>query len=195
MWDERYSAEHYIYGKEPNLFLKENSGILPMGNILCLAEGEGRNAVFLARQGYSVTAVDASSAGLKKAQRLAEENGVQVELIHQDLADFDLGNEQWDGIVSIFCHLPPVIRRNLHRKLVAALKNNGVLLLEAYTPEQLLHGTGGPATAEMTMTAALLSEELAGLNFSRLDELEREVIEGTHHTGMGAVVQAIASKE
>lgn len=166
-----------------------------MGNILCLAEGEGRNAVFLARQGYSVTAVDASSAGLKKAQKLAEENGVQVELIHQDLADFDLGSEQWDGMVSIFCHLPPLIRRNLHRKLVAGLKNNGVLLLEAYTPEQLLHGTGGPATAEMTMTAELLSEELAGLNFSRLDELEREVVEGTHHTGMGAVVQAIASKE
>lgn len=194
MWDERYSAEHYIYGKEPNLFLKENSGTLPMGNILCLAEGEGRNAVFLARQGYSVTAVDASSTGLKKAQRLAEENEVQVEFIHQDLADFDLGYGQWDGIVSIFCHLPPAIRRNVHSKVVAGLSNNGVLLLEAYTPEQLLHGTGGPATAEMTMTAALLSEEFAGLHFSHLDELEREVIEGTHHTGLGAVVQAIARK-
>ena len=194
MWDERYSAEHYIYGTEPNAFLQQNISALRTGKILCLAEGEGRNAVYLAKQGYSVTAVDASLVGLEKAKKLAEKNQVVIDYIHHDLRDFEIGEAQWDGIVSIFCHLPAAVRRNVHKKVVKGLRPNGVLLLEAYTPAQLQHGTGGPATAEMTMTAELIAEELAGLHFSHLVELEREVVEGTHHTGTGAVVQAIATK-
>lgn len=194
MWDERYSSEQYAYGKTPNTFLEENYSIIPQGKVLSLAEGEGRNAVFLARQGYAVTAVDASRVGLAKAGRLAEENGVAIELIQADLTDFDLGENRWDGIVSIFCPLPSALRKELHKKVVAGLKPGGVFLLEAYTPEQLKHGTGGGKSVDTMTSKASLSLELAGLQFKHLLELEREVIEGIYHTGTGAVVQALALK-
>ena len=131
MWDERYSAEEYAYGTNPNNFLEANVSSIPKGKVLSLAEGEGRNAVFLAKQGYSVTAVDSSLVGLNKARKLAEENGVIVEFIHTDLAEYDLGENKWDGIVSIFCPLPSSIRKQLHKKVEAALKRDGVFLLEA----------------------------------------------------------------
>jgi SAM-dependent methyltransferase len=195
MWDERYSAEEYAYGTNPNKFLEANVSSIPKGKVLSLAEGEGRNAVFLAKQGYSVTAVDSSLVGLNKARKLAEENGVIVEFIHTDLAEYDLGENKWDGIVSIFCPLPSSIRKQLHKKVEAALKRNGVFLLEAYTPAQLKYGTGGGNSVDVMQSKESLSLELAGLKFKYLIELERDVVEGVYHTGIGAVVQAIASKE
>jgi SAM-dependent methyltransferase len=195
MWDERYSAEEYAYGTNPNNFLEVNVSSIPKGKVLSLAEGEGRNAVFLAKQGYSVTAVDSSLVGLNKARKLAEENGVIVEFIHTDLAEYDLGENKWDGIVSIFCPLPSSIRKQLHKKVEAALKQNGVFLLEAYTPAQLKYGTGGGNSVDVMQSKESLSLELAGLKFKHLIELERDVVEGIYHTGIGAVVQAIASKE
>jgi SAM-dependent methyltransferase len=195
MWDERYSAEDYAYGTAPNKFLQENVNIIPKGNVLSLAEGEGRNAIFLAKQGYSVTAVDASLVGLNKGRKLAEENGVVVEFIQADLADYDLGENIWDGIVSIFFPLPSSIRKQLYKKVEAGLKRNGVFLLEAYTPDQLKHGTGGGNSVDLMQTKETLSLELAGLKFTHLIELERDVVEGIYHTGIGAVVQAIALKE
>lgn len=194
MWDERYSAEEYVYGTVPNKFLEENVNFIPKGKVLSLAEGEGRNAVFLAKQGYSVTAVDASRVGLEKARKLAKENGVVIEFIHADLEEYDIGENRWDGIVSIFCPVLSVLRKELHKKVVAGLKQNGVLLLEAYTPNQLKHGTGGGSSEDSMMSKESLSLELADLKFSHLIELERDVVEGIYHTGLGAVVQAIASK-
>ena len=195
MWDERYSVEEYAYGTNPNKFLEANVNSIPKGKLLSLAEGEGRNAVFLAKQGYSVTAVDAALVGLNKARKLAEENGVVVEFIHADLADYDLGENKWDGIISIFCPLPSSIRKQLHKKVKAGLKRNGVFLLEAYTPDQLRHGTGGGNSVDVMQSEESLRLELTGLKFMHLVELERDVIEGTYHTGVGAVVQAIATKE
>jgi len=195
MWDERYSAEEYAYGTTPNKFLEENFNCIPKGNVLSLAEGEGRNAVFLAKQGYSVTAVDASLVGLNKARRLAGENGVVVEFIHADLAEYDLGENKWDGIVSIFCPLPSSLRKELYEKVITGLKRNGVFLLEAYTPDQLKHGTGGGNSVDSMQSKVSLSLELAGLEFKHLIELERDVIEGMYHTGIGSVVQAIATKK
>ena len=195
MWDERYSAEEYAYGTTPNEFLAENFSCIPKGKVLSLAEGEGRNAVFLAKQGYSVTAVDSSLVGLNKAKKLAEENDVVVEFIHADLADYDLGENKWDGIVSIFCPLPSSIRKELYKKVIAGLKQNGVFLLEAYTPDQLKHGTGGGNSVDLMQSEESLRLELAGLKFKHLTELERNVIEGIYHTGIGSVVQAIATKE
>lgn len=195
MWDERYSTEEFAYGKAPNSFMKENFGAIPKGNVLSLAEGEGRNAVFLAKQGYAVTAVDASQVGLNKAQKLAEENGVSIECIHADLSDFDIGENRWDGIISIFFPLPSALRKELHNKVVAGLKPNGVFLVEAYTPDQLKLRTGGGTSADTMQTKESLLLELAGLKFIHLIELEREVVEGVYHTGLGAVVQAIAVKE
>ncbi len=195
MWDERYSAPEYAYGKTPNQFLAANFQHIPKGEVLSLAEGEGRNAVFLAKQGYSVTAVDSSLVGLQKAKKLAAENGVEINFIHADLADYDFGENRWDGIISIFCPLPSVLRQEVHKKVVAGLKYQSVFLLEAYTPHQLKYGTGGGSSPDLMMSQADLSMELEGLSFSHLVELEREVIEGIYHTGLSAVVQAIAYKE
>lgn len=193
MWDERYSADDYIYGTAPNEFLEAHYAAIPKGDVLCLGDGEGRNGVFLAERGYRVTAVDASSVGLKKAEKLAAERGVSIQTVHADLATFDLGQRQWAGIVSIFCHLPAPLRKDLHRRVLAALREGGVYLLESYTPEQLGRGTGGPSAVEWLVSEAILREELPGMNFSHLVELEREVREGQFHTGMGAVVQAIGT--
>jgi SAM-dependent methyltransferase len=194
MWDERYSSEEYIYGKDPNEFLANAVDKIPKGKVLCIAEGEGRNAVFLAERGYDVLAVDSSAVGLGKAHKLARERGVTIETIVCDLAHFDIEPEQWDGIVSIFAHVPPQVRKELHQKIVNGLRTGGTLILEAYRPDQLKYKTGGPPTAEFMMTLQGLEEELAGLNFDYGVELDRDVVEGKFHTGKGAVVQIIGMK-
>jgi hypothetical protein len=183
-----------VYGTEPNEFLRDNVASLPAGEAMCLAEGEGRNAVFLARNGYSVQSVDLTEAGVAKTLRLAAACEVTVGAMVGDLADFELGQDRWDLIVSIFAHVPPGLRRDVHRRAVAALKPGGSLLLEAYTPAQIGRGTGGPQSAELTMTLEALRDELAPLEFVHAVELEREILEGPGHSGVGAVVQVIAHK-
>ena len=194
MWDERYSSEEYIYGKDPNEFLANVVGKIPKGKVLCVAEGEGRNAVFLAEQGYEVVAVDSSAVGLEKARKLAEERGVSIQTIVCDLAQFDIKPESWDGVVSIFAHVPPQVRKELHKKIVNGLRSGGVLILESYRPDQLKYKTGGPPSAEFMMTLEGLEQELKGLNFDYGVELDRDVVEGKFHTGKGAVVQIIGVK-
>jgi SAM-dependent methyltransferase len=194
MWDERYSDEDYAYGTEPNDFLVEAAHYLPAGRILCIGEGEGRNAVWLAGQGYQVTALDNSSVGLGKAQQLARSRGTSIETVHADLAEYIFEEEHWDGVVSIFCHLPPELRKKVHRRLVSALRPGGVLVLEAYTPDQLELGTGGPAVKEMTMDLEGLEAELKGLSFAHGKELQRPVNEGKYHNGIGSVVQVVGIK-
>jgi SAM-dependent methyltransferase len=194
MWDQRYSGESYAFGTEPNTFLITMAGRLPPGRVLCLGEGEGRNAVWLAAQRWNVTAVDASSVGLEKARRLAAERGVTVTTVHSDLERYDIGSGQWDGIVSIFCHLPPSVRADVHNRCKQGLRPGGVMILEAYTPRQLEYGTGGPPTADLMMDGPLLRNELTGLEFLHLQESVREVREGVYHTGPGAVVQLVARR-
>ena len=196
MWNDRYATTEFVYGTEPNDFLRENAErYLPQGGaVLCLAEGEGRNGVYLAGLGYRVTGVDGSSVGLEKARRLAGERGVEIETVVSDLADFDLGEARWDGIVSIWCHTPPELRQKLHRAVVKALAPGGVLLLESYTPKQLEYRTGGPPNAEWMMTAEGLKRELSGLEFVSAEEKIREVHEGKFHGGTSAVVQVVARR-
>jgi SAM-dependent methyltransferase len=194
MWDERYNTTEYVYGTDPNAFLANVIDQIPKGRTLCVAEGEGRNAVFLAERGHDVVAVDASAVGLAKAQQLAGERGVAIETVVADLADFAIAAHSWDAIVSIFAHVPPEIRKPLHRKMVQGLRSGGMLVLEAYTPEQIKLGTGGPPVPELTMNLDILREELDGLLFQHAVELQRDVIEGRFHTGKGAVVQVVAIK-
>lgn len=198
MWDERYSDDDYVYGTEPNTFLAGAIDHIGCdgrhGRVLSLAEGEGRNAVFLAERGCAVTAVDASRVGLSKAEKLAASRGVSIDIIHSDLAHLEIEPDSWDAIVSIFCHVPSRMRAQLHRKVVAGLRPGGVLVLEAYTPGQLALKTGGPQDVDMTMTLQQLQAELQGLVFDHAEELEREIVEGKFHTGRGAVVQVIAHK-
>ena len=122
MWDQRYSETGFAYGEAPNDFIKSEYVRIPRGGqVLCLAEGEGRNAVFLAEKGYSVTAVDISPVGLKKAEQLARKRGVKITTVVSDLANFDFGDKRWDGIVSIFAHTPPDVRKHVHYCVKSAL--------------------------------------------------------------------------
>lgn len=191
-WNERYATSQYVYGTEPNDFLRQMASRIPKGPVLCLAEGEGRNAVFLAERGYSVTGVDGSAAGLAKAQALAASRGVELKTQVVDLADYVIEPGAWAGVVSIWAHLPPLLRRRLHAEVVAGLAPGGVFILEAYTPEQLKFGTGGPSDPSLCMTLAALRTELAGLEIVVGRECEREVIEGVGHTGRASVVQVCA---
>lgn len=191
MWNERFAGPGYVYGKEPNDFLKSVAGRLPKGKALCLGEGEGRNAVFLAQAGFEVTAVDASEVGLAKAQRLAAERGVTLTTVVADLADYAIAPGAWHAVVSIWCHLPPALRAKVHAAAVEGLAPGGAFVLEAYTPKQLQHGTGGPKQVELLMTLEGLRRELAGLDLVHAVELEREVREGTLHQGTSAVVQVL----
>ena len=194
MWNQRYSESGYVYGTQPNDFLAEVVDRLPRGRVLCLAEGEGRNAVFLAGQGFEVVAVDASPVGLQKAERLAEEREVTIETVVADLHDYPIAPSSWEVIVSIFAHVPVPLRERLHREAVAGLKPGGAFVLEAYTEQQLQYRTGGPPTAALMMSRTSLASELAGLDFQVLQEAEREIKEGKYHHGRSAVVQVLAFK-
>jgi len=192
MWDERYSTFKHYYGVEPNDFLASQAQrIKPAGKVLCLADGEGRNGVWLAKQGFDVTSMDYSPVALRHAQSLAIEEGVNLRTEQGDLSTWDMGAGSWDCIVSIWVHLPPDMRRSVHSRIAQALKPGGLLILEAYNPRQLDYGTGGPQDASFLMTSAGLSDELTDLDLVLNQELEREIGEGVGHSGTSAVVQVI----
>lgn len=193
-WDAKFSEHALAYGDHPNDFLVEVTPRLPPGRALSLGEGEGRNALHLCRHGYAVTAVDASSVGLAKARARAGSEGLTLTTTHADLNDFAIEPGAWDVIVSIFCHLPPALRREVHRAALAGLKPGGVIVLEAYTPAQLAHGTGGPRDPAMLYTLDLLREDFEGAAFEVGVEREREVVEGELHRGLSAVVQVLARR-
>lgn len=194
-WDVRYDSDTYVFGTEPNDFLKSVAEqIKPNSKVLCLADGEGRNGVYLAEQGHQVTAIDQSQVGLDKAQQLAQKRGVKLATTVADLSDYDLGRECWDCIVSIFFHIPPVLQKVIYPRVIDALKPGGLLILESYTPKQLEFKTGGPPVAENMLTADQASAAFAALDIQLCTELEREVIEGVGHTGHAAVLQFMGVK-
>ena len=193
-WNDKFGTDDYAYGTEPNDFLRETVEAMPRGAALSLAEGEGRNAVWLAQQGYDVSSIEQSEKGVAKTLRLALKRGVTVNAERGDLAEFHIAPNTWDLVVSIYAHTPSSLRRRLHREAVAGLKPGGHFLLEAYTPAQIPNSTGGPKDPDLMPTAALLEEELSGLVFEILREVERDVVEGTLHTGTAHVVQVLARK-
>ncbi|HVZ78699.1 MAG TPA: class I SAM-dependent methyltransferase [Gemmatimonadaceae bacterium] len=193
-WDARFSEPGYAYGTDPNQFLEAVACQIPQGPVLCLAEGQGRNAAFLAGLGHRVTAMDQSAAGLARARELAQQKGVTIEFVHADLADFAIAPGAWAGIISIFAHVPQELRRSVHERVVAGLRPGGVFILEAYSVRQLTFGTGGPKDAHVLPTRDALEQELRGLDFVLLQEAERDVVEGRYHTGRAAVVQVLARK-
>ncbi len=193
-WDQRYSSQNFAYGTAPNTFLAEHAHRIPDGACLSLADGEGRNGVYLATLGHPVTSVDSSSVGLAKARKLAKQKGVKIHTVHSDLADFPFEPSSYSGIVSIFCHLPPDLRQQVYRNCVSALRPGGVFILEGYTPKQLGRGTGGPPLAELLLTIEDLKRDLEGLEFIIARETEREIIEGNLHSGTGSVAQIVAIK-
>ncbi len=194
-WNPRFADADYVYGTEPNAFLREHAHRLPAGGrVLSLGEGEGRNAVFLARQGWQVTGVDASSAGLAKVARLAQTHAVRVDTIEADLEQWEIPEARWDGIVSVFCHLPPALRQRVLRQAVRGLRPGGVLLLTGYTPRQPAFGSGGPKEIALLNEPADLIADLAGLVIERCEESVRDIREGRLHTGRAAVVEVVACR-
>jgi SAM-dependent methyltransferase len=194
-FDQRYAAEAFFYGTEPNDFVVEVSDRLPArAAILSLGEGEGRNAVYLSSRGHAVHALDESAVGLAKAERYAADRAVTLTTQCVDLAHYAFEPARWDVIVSIWCHLPSAVRRRVHADAVRALRPGGLFVLEAYTPAQIGRGTGGPSDPDLLPTAALLDDELRGLEVVRAVELERDVWEGQGHRGRSAVVQWIGRR-
>jgi SAM-dependent methyltransferase len=193
-WDARYGGSDYFYGTEPNTFLADHAHLLA-GPVLSLAEGEGRNAVFLAGLGLSVLGVDRSDVGLRKARALADARGVTIETCVADLAGFEPPAHAFGAVVSISAHLPDAVRRVLYPRVERALRPGGVLLLEAYAEGQLGRDTGGPQNLELLMSEAKLRAEFPALTPVLLREIDRDVREGTGHTGLASVVQFIARKD
>jgi SAM-dependent methyltransferase len=192
MWDQRFGEDGWAYGTEPNDLVAATT--LPDGPVLCLAEGEGRNAVHLARRGHAVTAVDISAVGLAKARGLAERHGVSIHTEVADLATYAIGEGAWAAVVLVWAHLPPPVRARVHAAAVRGLRPGGILVLEAYTPDQLRFRTGGPQVTELLMTLDGLRTELAGLELLHAVELERDVHEGRYHDGRSAVVQVVGRR-
>jgi 2-polyprenyl-3-methyl-5-hydroxy-6-metoxy-1,4-benzoquinol methylase len=192
-WDERYGQSEFAYGKDANDFLQLQS-FKAGSKILCLAEGEGRNGVFLAKQGHQVTCIDYSESGIRKMQELAKENNVELETICADLNQVNLEPNTWDVIVIIFGHFPKDLRMHVHKQLYSALKPGGKLVLEAYNKEQVNYKTGGPMTTELLYSEAELKEDFSEFSDISICETIREVKEGQFHFGKAAVVQVFGTK-
>lgn len=193
-WNERYATARYLYGTEANTFLVENAHLL-RGPVLSLSEGEGRNAVFLASRGLRVLGVDCSAVGLEKAQALAKSRGLVIETEVADLEEYQPKERHFGSVLSVSAHLPSSVRRKLYPLVEKTLKPYGVVLLEAYTQDQLARNTGGPRDPDMLMSVEKLRHEFPNLKPILARELDREVSEGEGHTGMASVVQYIARKE
>jgi SAM-dependent methyltransferase len=195
-WNRRFQGDEFLFGTQPNAWLRDHGGLLrPGSRVLCVADGEGRNSVWLARQGCLVDAFDISPVGVAKARQLAVREQVSVNF---DIADCD--NYAWpaqscDAVAAIFIQFAdPAQRERLFANMVGALKPGGMLLLHGYTPRQLQFKTGGPPFASHLYTEAMLRQAFAGLDIVELHEYDAQVSEGTGHSGKSALIGLVANK-
>jgi 2-polyprenyl-3-methyl-5-hydroxy-6-metoxy-1,4-benzoquinol methylase len=194
-WNERFGSEQYVYGEEPNLFIKKQANRLEKGRkVVCFAEGEGRNAVYLAKQGMEVTAYDYALNGLKKTEALAERNQVQIETKQKDLIQDEVPVEEFDAAIMVFGHFSKQDQKTVFDKLVSAVKPGGIVMLEVYSEDQVHYGTGGPKTLDMLYDPADLLQWLKGFKIMHFFYGEQERVEGELHTGVGHVIQVIIEK-
>jgi SAM-dependent methyltransferase len=195
-WNQRFAGEEYLFGREPNAYLKAQAARLRPGlRALCVADGEGRNSVWLAGQGLQVDAFDVAEVGVAKARRLAQEAGVSV---HYELADADgfaWPEARYDVLAAIFIQFAdPALRSRMFARFVAALKPGGLLILQGYTPRQLQFKTGGPPEVSHLYTQDLLREAFGGLQIEELTEYDAELSEGSRHRGTSALLGLVARK-
>ena len=194
-WNERYSGDELAYGETPNEFLSSMAERLPnSGDALDIGAGEGRNALYLASRGLNVLAVDQSEVGMQKAQRLGQDRGLALRTQVIDLQDFNVDHNSFDVISSIFVHLPRALRAAVHKRVGEWLKPGGVFVLEAYAPDQIERGTGGPKDPSLLAPLGVILGELDGLVIEHQAALVRNVTEGGFHTGNASVVQVLARK-
>jgi SAM-dependent methyltransferase len=195
-WNRRFQGPDYLFGTEPNTWLREHVGTLPAGGrVLCVADGEGRNSVWLAQHGFQVEAFDVSPVAVAKARALAAQANVAVDHAVADVDSLDWPQDTLDGVVAIFIQFAdPAMRQRLFSRMAAALRPGGVLLLQGYTPRQLAYGTGGPPVLSHLYTEALLREAFAGLDIVELRAYEAEVHEGSGHHGRSALIGLVARR-
>ena len=193
-WDNRYTQEADLYGREPNQYFKEKIGQLKPGSLLIPGEGEGRQAVYAARLGWQVTAFDMSKLGQEHALQKAESLALPLHYHLSKAEDFSFGQETYDCAALIYFHLAPANRTSIHQKIAAAVKPGGHLILEGFHPRQLDFSSGGPKNEEMLYTAEMLSKDFEG--WELLEKLEVEVLlqEGSGHAGPGYVTRLFARK-
>jgi len=195
-WNKRFTTDEYIFGVEPNTWLREHASVWQRGQrVLCVADGEGRNSVWLAQQGLLVDAYDIADAGVVKARRLAQAQGVQVNYSVADCDTYDYGEERYDGVAAIFVQFAdPAMRARMFGNIHRCLKPGGVLILQGYTPRQLEYRTGGPPFVEHLYTEAMLREAFTGYGVLAMREYEAELTEGSQHKGMSALIGLVARK-
>ena len=192
-WDERYAAHPDAYGSDPSAFLVREARRIPAGGlVVALAEGYGRNAIWLARRGHPVVAVDASAVAVRLLRAAAAAEGLPVEAVQADLGAW--APPPCDAVVAVFAHFPPAVRARVHRAAWEALRPGGVVLIEAFTPAQLARDSGGPKDPAMLYTTALLAGDFPGalLEVSREETVELD--EGLFHRGEAEVVRVVARK-
>ncbi|MCF6304316.1 MAG: class I SAM-dependent methyltransferase [Rhodobacteraceae bacterium] len=196
MWEERYATPEYLFGKDPSIFITEKTQYLKAGqSALVVADGEGRNSVFIAQQGLNVSAMDGAPNAVEKAKALAQEHAVTVDFQVADIMTWDWDAVQYDLVVGIFIQFSgPDSRIEVFEGLKRCLKPGGVLLLHGYTPEQIKLGTGGPPFVENMYTEKLLAGSFADFEILELTAYQREVQEGRGHSGMSALIDLVARK-
>lgn len=195
-WEERYADPDYIFGTAPNVFLAAQAHRLKPGmSVLAVADGEGRNGVWLAEQGLEVTSIDFSPRALAKARALADQRRVALRVEEADVGNYDWPDAKYDVVVAIFIQFAdPPTRARIFSGMKRALKPGGLLLLQGYRPEQLRYGTGGPPQVEHLYTRALLEQSFADMKILELREHDSEIREGARHHGMSALIDLVAVK-
>ena len=194
-WDERYDREDFLFGKAPAAFLARHAEVIPEGSrLLCVADGEGRNSVFLAGLGHAVTAFDASNVAIEKARSLAGEAGVAVDFNLSGIEDWDWTRE-FDAVVGIFIQfVGPDLRAKLFDDMARAVRPGGLLILHGYAPRQIENGTGGPPQRENMYTEDMLARAFDGWEILRSADYDAVIDEGPGHSGQSALVDFIARK-
>ncbi len=195
-WDERYDEPGYLFGEAPNAFLQSRADLFKPGwHALSLADGEGRNGIWLAEQGLHVHALDFSSVALGKARAWANQRGVDLRLEHADLLAWDWPDAVYDLVAAIFIQFAgPEGRARMFKGIRLSLKPGGLLILQGYTPRQIEYKTGGPAAAENMYTEALLKEAFGDWEILHLREHDDFIAEGTGHHGQSALIDMVARK-
>ncbi len=196
-WNERFNKVEFIFGTEPNQYLLEKASqyLKPNQRVLSIADGEGRNGVWLAKQGMQVVAFDASDVAIAKAKQFAKENQVELEYTFSDVDSFAWHTNTYDAVIGIFIQFAdPAMRERIFQKTYEALKPGGIFILQGYTPKQLECKTGGPSLIEHLYTEELIRDLAKDFNILELQSYERELSEGPRHTGMSALLGLVARK-
>jgi 2-polyprenyl-3-methyl-5-hydroxy-6-metoxy-1,4-benzoquinol methylase len=196
-WNKRFDKEEFIFGKEPNeyLALQTRKHLKPNNKVLCIADGEGRNGVWLAKQGMQVVGFDASDIALRKAKQFAKDNQVEIAYSLSDTDGFDWQENVYDAVIAIFIQFAdPQMRERIFQQIHKALKPGGILILQGYTPKQLEYKTGGPSLIEHLYTEEMIRDLTKEFEMLDLRCYEQELNEGARHAGMSALLGLVAKK-